>query len=216
MLKFIDCSINIGGRDCLKRINLTIGPRSLSVIQGESQSGKTLLLKLAAGIMQCTSGKITFNGTDLASLTEKNRQAHLKEIGMIESSPQVIKRLTVFENIALPLALHSKYDRYSRDKISEIMKKLFIFHKRNTPVKYLTQSEKQVVTMARCIIKQPSLVLCDNILNSFSSARVESIKAELIKLLKSGTSILIVSPKTNVLSHPAHHIIRLWRGELLE
>jgi len=98
-----DVSLLIDDHIVLKSVNLALHKGEVLVLIGPSGTGKTLLLKIMAGLMPPTSGQVLIDGQDLYSCSEKKRAQLMRRMGMLFQKNALFDSLTCIENIAFPL-----------------------------------------------------------------------------------------------------------------
>src|SRR3989338_6672322 len=111
------------GQEVLKDINLQVQAGEILVILGESGSGKSVLLKHLIGIIKPDAGTIEIDGVDITKLREKELLEIRKNIGYLFQEGALYDFMTVYENVAFPLAEHTdlKKDKINK-KVNDILK----------------------------------------------------------------------------------------------
>jgi len=146
----------------LKDINLTIHKGSLNILYGESGSGKSTLLSIIAAITKPTSGKINVNGENISSYNDFFASRYReKSIGFVTQEFHLFNSLNLEENIAIALSLSNFSSQEILQKVHQVAKRLHIFHKLKSKVSTLSGGEKQRCIIARAIINEPKIILCD-------------------------------------------------------
>ena len=146
----------------LKNINLTINDGECIVFNGVSGSGKSTLLSIIGAIMKPTSGAVKVNGKNIVSLSDYHI-SHYRNvtIGFVTQSFHLFDELSVKENLLTPLVINdmstSDIDRYTE----KAMQQANILHKANQKVYSLSGGEKQRCMIARALVNNPSIILCD-------------------------------------------------------
>jgi putative ABC transport system ATP-binding protein len=133
-------------------------------IIGPSGSGKTTLINLISGICKPTQGKIKIGDLDITVKNDKPlREFRLKNIGFVFQDFCLLDYCTVRDNIILPFYLCQElfFDRIANQRLNTLLQILDISHKKNSAVQHLSQGEKQRVSIARALITQPRVMLCD-------------------------------------------------------
>ncbi|MBR6073637.1 MAG: ATP-binding cassette domain-containing protein [Bacilli bacterium] len=135
----------------LNDINLCLPSKGLISIVGTSGSGKSTLLNLLGGIDKPSKGKIFINNNELTAFNNKDLEWYYdKFIAFIFQSYNLIDYLTVEDNLKL---VSNKYNH--------VLKKLNIYHLKDKKVSLLSGGEKQRVAIARGLIKNSKMLLCD-------------------------------------------------------
>ena len=117
ILEAKDLCKNYGGGNILSNINLQINVGEFVAVMGQSGGGKSTLLYCISGMDDLSSGKIYFDGIDMAELSDKKMQElRLKRMGFVFQKPSFLKNLSIIDNIVYPAFQLGEADR------SEIVK----------------------------------------------------------------------------------------------
>ena len=141
----------------LRGIDLTIDAEEFLIIQGESGSGKSTLMNMVGGIDRPTSGTISFKGSDLTSLSDKDLTRFRRDnVGFVFQFYNLIPTLTAVENVATAAEIApNPMDPVAALKIVGLGDRIDHFPSQ------LSGGQQQRVAMARALAKQPELMLCD-------------------------------------------------------
>ena len=191
-------SKSYNGKDyILKDISLQVRNGEIVLISGQSGCGKTTLLNLIGGLDVPTGGKILVGESDISKLNENElARVRLFHIGFVFQSYNLIKDLTVFENVALPRKL-ARMDWGKRVKY--LLKR---FGLEPLTKKYPTEisgGEAQRVAIARALVNQPKVVLADEPTGNLDRKSSEKVM-ETFKMMNTefNTTLIIVSHEQNI------------------
>ncbi|MBR6171837.1 MAG: ABC transporter ATP-binding protein [Eubacterium sp.] len=146
----------------LKNINLTVEQGEFVSIMGPSGSGKSTLLYLLGGLDQPTSGKVSINGRDLSTLSDKKLcNMRNEEIGFVFQFYNLVPNLNVEDNISLPLMLAGKRKASYQDKIDECLELIGMQDKRKLTPRELSGGQQQRVAIARSLVFDPDILYLD-------------------------------------------------------
>ncbi len=143
-------------------VTMKIESAEVTVLKGPSGSGKTTLLSLLGCMSRPTEGSISINGKDVAKLPERFlAQIRRKTFGFIFQQFNLIRDISVIENVMLPLFPMDVGIREIKARAESILDELNILNKKNMKVKRLSGGEQQRVAIARALINHPEIILAD-------------------------------------------------------
>ena len=218
--KNLNLTFNLGAANefkALKNINLHIAKHKLAILKGVSGSGKSTLLSLISALIKPTDGEIKVDEKLIAKLPDfHSSRFRSEDIGFIFQSFNLFDNLSVEENIALPLIPLGLNQKEIDDKVNHAMELANIKHKKNQSVKDLSGGEKQRCAIARALVNDPKIILCDeptaNLDRTNSLAFIEVIKS--LKSLKKTIVIATHDPLFESLDF-VDEVINIENGEIL-
>lgn len=146
----------------LKDINLEINQGECVILKGVSGSGKTTLLSLIAGLDKPSAGKVLIEGEPISKLPDLfASELRAKKIGMIFQHFNLFEHLNVNENVTLPLIPSGLKMKEIHEKVENALKVANIIHKHDTIASRLSGGEKQRTAIARALVADPNIILCD-------------------------------------------------------
>ncbi len=141
---------------------MTIDDGEFVVIKGISGSGKSTLLSIMAGFMKPTSGLIEIDGLNIAKLSDYHAsEFRHSKVGFVTQSFNLLERLSVRDNIVIPLIIDDLPMEQIEQKILLAMQRANIVHKAKEKVSSLSGGERQRCVIARAIVNEPDIVICD-------------------------------------------------------
>ncbi|MEK8127274.1 ABC transporter ATP-binding protein [Paenibacillus filicis] len=179
----------------LNGIDLQVEQGEFVGIMGPSGSGKTTLLNLLATIDKPTSGRLDIQGTDPASLPEKQLALfRRRELGFIFQDFNLLDTLSIRENILLPLVLENMPLRDMEQRLADSAALLGIGDLLTKRTYELSGGQKQRTAIARAMIHRPSLLLADELTGSLDSKAAKDVMESLERLnAERGSTILMVT-----------------------
>ena len=148
--------------DVLKGVNLTIPQGDFLALMGPSGSGKTTLLNLLGGLDQPSSGSIDIAGVEVSALSGgRLSQWRAKNIGFVFQLYNLLPVLTAERNVELPLLLTKLSKKARRDRAGIALKVVGLADRAKHYPRQLSGGQEQRVGIARAIVTDPTLLLCD-------------------------------------------------------
>ncbi|WP_243384492.1 ABC transporter ATP-binding protein [Geothrix alkalitolerans] len=178
----------------LADIHLEIHKGEYVAISGPSGCGKSTLLSILGLLDAPTSGGYTLNGKEVSNLTLAQRaRIRNREIGFIFQSFNLIGDLTVFENVALPLAYRGVPPGERRASALKALEVVGMSHRVNHYPAQLSGGQQQRVAVARAMGGRPSILLADEPTGNLDSSNGETVMGLLKDLHRDGSTICMVT-----------------------
>jgi ABC-type lipoprotein export system ATPase subunit len=198
-------------------VSLSVATGEYLALLGSSGSGKSTLLNLMAGLDRPTSGAILSNGTNLATLSPLELARYRRNtIGMIFQSFNLLPRMTLEENVELPLRL-AEVERPERaGRVREALERVRLTHRVGHRPSELSGGEQQRVAIARALVNRPKILLADEPTGNLDSATGEAILSLLRELQKQlGMTIVMVTHERPLAERYADRLATMGDGKLL-
>ena len=198
--------------EAISHINLTLPSKGLVFIVGKSGSGKSTLLNMIGTLDNITSGEIDVDGFSYSKFRAKKfQQFRSSYLGFIFQDFLLLDDLTVYENVDLALNISNKHDP---EKIKDILKRVELEDMESRYPTELSGGQKQRVAIARTLVKDPKILLCDEPTGNLD---VQTTKA-VLNILKEESKtklVLIVSHNMEDAERYGDRIIELQDGKVL-
>jgi len=166
-----------GTVEALQRVDLSIGRGEFVTLLGPSGSGKSTLLNLIAGMIQPSAGSIVIDGRDATTLPTNRRG-----LGMVFQNYALMPHMTVFENIAFPLRVRRLPKDEIKRKVDEALALIQLAHVAGRKPRELSGGQQQRISLARCIVYNPALILMDEPLGALDKRLREQMQLEIKRL----------------------------------
>lgn len=217
MIEFINVSRKSKDRDLyvLKDINLKIAKGEFVYVTGPSGSGKTTLLRMIYREKRPTEGIVTVKGKNIANISEKRIPYLRRQVGVIFQDFKLLKKRTVYKNIAYALEVIGKSDEEINPRIKSVLKFIGMSDKEEYQVQKLSAGEKQRVAIARAIINSPEILICDEITGNLNYEISQGIMRLLLELNEMGTTILFATHDRQILETYPKRTIRIEKGVMV-
>ena len=198
-------------------VSLSIPPNEFLALLGSSGSGKSTLLNLIAGLDRPTSGSVLAHGQNLGTLSSLELARYrCNIIGMIFQSFNLLPRMTLEENVELPLRL-AEVDHAERPaRVREALEHVRLTHRLGHRPTELSGGEQQRVAIARALVNRPKILLADEPTGNLDSATGEAILALLREVQSTlGMTIVMVTHERPLAERFADRLAIMGDGKLL-
>jgi len=178
----------------LKNINLSVQKNEVVVIYGESGSGKSTLLSIIAAIMKPSSGAVLVDEENIVSFSDIHASNYRKNrVGFITQSFHLMDELTLHDNLLAPLVIQNLTKIQIEESIENALTLANILHKKEQRVKTFSGGERQRSIIARAIVNNPDIIICDEPTANLDLANSLKFIEMLKRLKEEGKSIIISS-----------------------
>src|SRR5271154_240478 len=162
VVRFENVRIGFDDGEILSGVSFCVRERETLVLLGETGTGKTLTLKIAAGLLSASSGSVNVLGEDVSGKTERQLLAFRRKIGFVFQEGALFDSMTVGENVAYRL----REDRVSEEEIEQRVQEVLHFveleHTAEQFPPELSGGMRRRVSIARALIDRPAIVLYDS------------------------------------------------------
>lgn len=203
-------------------VSIEIGSHETLGLVGESGSGKTTLIRAIAGTVPISSGRIFWEGNDLAKLDRRLRRRVRRDMAMIFQDPLAAlnPRMTVGHIIAEPLRTHSpELSKVEvNNQVGQIMERVGLLPNQvNRYPHEFSGGQCQRIGIARALILNPKLVICDEPV----AALDVSVRAQVVNLLQElqrefGMAMIFIAHDLSVIKHISKRILVMYLGKVME
>ncbi|MBL7544688.1 MAG: ATP-binding cassette domain-containing protein [Bdellovibrionaceae bacterium] len=199
MIELKNLSVRFDDQDVLTNIALAIHPGESFGLVGPSGQGKTLILKLIAGLVEPTSGEVLIEGKTWGQRTESEKLVLLKKMGMLFQKNALFDSLTCLENIGFALQENTTKTEKEIVEIGEYyLNAVGISHARNLYPDEISGGMQKRLGIARALALEPQIVLYDDPtagLDPITSKKIIDLIADLKK--KNNATIVVISNDMN-------------------
>jgi putative ABC transport system ATP-binding protein len=198
----------------LDGVDLTVNRGEFIAIMGPSGCGKTTLLNIIGMLDRPTDGEYLLDGESVEDLRgSRASQIRATRIGFIFQSFNLIERLNVLENVALPLTYSGLHHMKRIQRASDVLKSFHLQEREYYMPWQLSGGQTQRVAIARALVNNPSIILADEPTGNLDSKSSHIIMEELSEIHKKGNTILMVTHNPNLTTY-ATRVITMLDGRI--
>ena len=187
----------------------------LVFLMGPTGAGKSTVLRTIYRDMPITDGTLFINGEDVGKVRRRHVPRFRRKIGMVFQDYRLIPDRTVFENIALPLHIEGVSKKHIKEKVYDIGEKVGLKKRINNYPSQLSGGEKQRVSIARALVKEPLVILADEPTGNLDP----NVSDEILDLLEiateSGAAVLMSTHNFPLVQPRRKRFIELNEGRLV-
>ena len=199
----------------LQGVSFDIRDGEFVSIMGSSGSGKSTLMHIMCFLDRPTSGVYKFEGKSMDELIDDElARIRNKRMGFIFQSYNLLPRITVFNNVKLPLIYSGLRKEIAQDLVQKAIKAVGVSHRTNFYPNQLSGGEQQRVAIARALVNNPSVIFADEPTGNLDSKSGKVVMSLLQELNEKGHTIILVTHEKYTSEH-AKRIIRLMDGKII-
>jgi cell division transport system ATP-binding protein len=187
----------------------------IAFLTGHSGAGKTTLLKLIAVMERCTRGEIFFEAQELSRLKDRHLPYLRRKMGFIHQDYKLLSDRTVFDNVALPLAVAGFGHIEIKRRVRAALDKVGLLGKEKKLPLALSGGEQQRVGIARAVVNKPVLIIADEPTGNLDPELSAEIMLLFEQFQQVGATILIASHDISLISQMNHRLLKLDHGQLV-
>lgn len=199
----------------LKNIGLKIEKGEFTSIMGPSGSGKSTFMNILGCLDRMDSGKYLLNNQDVSNLTDK-QLAHIRnrEIGFVFQAFNLLPRMSILENVELPMVYAGYTSKERREKALEALDKVGLSDRVKHKSNEISGGQKQRVAIARAIVNNPAVIMADEPTGNLDSKSSVEIMRIFQNLNNEGSTVLMVTHEPDIAQH-TKRIVRFKDGEIV-
>lgn len=213
LLEVENVSKRFGGVQAVDDVSLQLDEGEILGIIGPNGAGKTSLFNLITGTIRTDTGKIVLDGTDITSTSPTKRAR--AGIGRTFQVVRPFSRMTVAENVMVPVLVHTPKVGRARAKAVALLDELGIGRLADMDVSQLTLVQRKRVEVARALATEPRVLLLDEVLAGLNTREVVDVLPFITEVRERGVSIIMIEHLVKALTSVSDRIIVLDRGALL-
>lgn len=215
MIKFENVTATYTKKAGIFNLSFHIPKGELVFLMGPTGAGKSTVLKTIYRDIPISDGSLFINGQNIKDIRYRHTPYFRRKIGMVFQDYRLIYDRTIYENIALPLHIEGMYKKYIRDKVYDIVEKVGLKKRIHNYPSELSGGEKQRVSIARALVKEPLVILADEPTGNLDP----NVSDEILDLLEiatdSGAAVLMSTHNFPLIQPRKKRFIELDKGRLV-
>jgi len=205
------------GVTALSDVNLEIKKGEFVFITGGSGSGESTLIKLLYRQEKPTRGNVMVGGVNVAKLRNGKVYKIRRKIGIVFQDYKLLEKLTVYENIAFVLEMYGMKSKEMRPKILKALEQVGLKEKSRSYPTELSGGEQQRVSIARAIVTEPKVLVCDEPTGNLDP----KTSLEIMKVIEDintnmGTTIIMVTHDETIVNKMKKRVVTLDKGMIIK
>tara|TARA_B100000945_G_C20240410_1_gene529676 strand:+ start:60 stop:710 length:651 start_codon:yes stop_codon:yes gene_type:complete len=216
MIKFENVTATYTDKVGIFNLTFHIPKGELVFLMGPTGAGKSTLLKTIYKDISIKSGDLFVNGENIRKIKRRHTPFFRRKIGMVFQDYRLISDRTVYENIALPLHIEGSTKKTIKDKVYSIAEKVGLINRMKNYPYQLSGGEKQRVSIARALVKEPLVILADEPTGNLDP----NVSDEILDLLEvatgSGASVIMSTHNFPLIQPRKKRFIELSKGRIVK
>ena len=205
------------GAEVLRDLDFRLAAGGFYFLTGPSGAGKTSLLKLLYLAQRPTRGRISLFGDELTEAPREAMPAYRRRIGVVFQDFRLIRHLSAFDNVALPLRIAGQPEADVESSVREMLAWVGLADRASARPPTLSGGEQQRVAIARAVIARPELLVADEPTGNVDADMAARILHLLTALNRLGTTIVVATHDVSLIAAtPGAQMIRLDHGAMLD
>jgi cell division transport system ATP-binding protein len=209
IVQFENVGLRYGtGAETLSDLTFSLQEGGFYFLTGPSGAGKTSLLKLLYLAQRPSRGLIKLFGEDIVTMPRKRLPGFRRRIGVVFQDFRLVRHLSAFDNVALPLRVAGVEDKDLETPVREMLNWVGLGHRSSARPATLSGGEQQRVAIARAVIGRPEILVADEPTGNVDPEMAQRLLHLFDSLNKLGTTVVVAT-------HDIHLIARISRSEML-
>jgi polar amino acid transport system ATP-binding protein len=218
MKKLLDATAlwkRFGAVDVLQGVDLAVEPGQCLVLLGPSGSGKSTMLRCLNLLEPIDSGRIMFQGTDIAGTPRREAAAIRQRMGMVFQNFELFAHLSALDNVALaPIKVRKTPRAEAYDQARALLARVHLPDKADAYPDELSGGQQQRVAIARALAMEPALMLYDEPTSALDPETVGEVLAVMQELAETGMTSVVVTHEMGFARRAADAVIFMDQGRI--
>lgn len=203
------------GVTALSDITLSISKGDFVFVIGSTASGKSTLIKLLYRQEKPSRGEVYVGGINVSKLRNRKVYKLRRKLGIVFQDYKLLQNLTVFENVAFALEIYGLPENEVRKKVMNAIEKVGLKEKFRSYPDQLSGGEQQRVSIARAIVNNPKILICDEPTGNLDPTTSMGIMEIINKINEDGTTVIMATHDKDIVNYYKKRVIKLEKGILV-
>ncbi|HEU4704328.1 MAG TPA: cell division ATP-binding protein FtsE [Sphingomicrobium sp.] len=205
------------GAEVLRDLDFRLGRGGFYFLTGPSGAGKTSLLKLLYLAQRPTRGRIQLFGEDLSDSPRDALPDFRRRIGVVFQDFRLIRHLSAFDNVALPLRIAGKTEAEVEAPVREMLAWVGLADRASARPATLSGGEQQRVAIARAVISHPEILVADEPTGNVDAEMAQRLLHLFTALNRLGTTVVVATHDLSLIAAtPGAQMVRLENGSMVD
>ncbi|MBV9403547.1 MAG: cell division ATP-binding protein FtsE [Candidatus Eremiobacteraeota bacterium] len=203
------------GVRALDHIDLEIEKGSFVFLVGHSGTGKSSVLRLLYREVKPTAGSVTVDGIRVDRLRKSRVPALRRQLGVVFQDFKLLNDKTVWENVAFALQVTGAHTKDVMRQVPRVLDLVGLSHKSRMYPNELSGGEQQRTAIARALVNNPKLLLCDEPSGNLDPTNTTEIMELLLRINLKGTTVVVATHNQAVVDRMRRRVVRLDDGRVV-
>ena len=200
--------------DALKNVSLFIDKGEFVFLVGRSGAGKSTFIKLLLREIEATEGSVYINNFNVSKLSKKEIPFLRRKMGIVFQDFRLLENKSVYENVAYAMEIIGKSEKQIQKRVPLALDMVGLSHRMNHYPHELSGGEQQRVVIARAIINNPSILICDEPTGNLDPETSYEIISILEEINRRGTTVVVVTHDREIVDTMKKRVLTLEEGIL--
>lgn len=216
MIEFSHVTKSYDGNIGLDDVSINIDSGEFVFLVGPSGAGKSTFIKLILKEIDADSGKITVNGHEVTTMSNRLIPEHRRNIGIVFQDFRLLANKTVFENVAFAMEITHQTPRTIKRQVPPVLSLVGIGDYVDRYPDELSAGEQQRVAIARAIVNRPTVLIADEPTGNLDPDTAWEIMKLLERINEKGTTILMVTHAKDIVDRMNKRVIAIDNGRVIQ
>lgn len=196
----------------LSNVSISINKGEFVFVVGPSGAGKSTFIKLLMKEIEPTSGEVNVNSINVLNLKRKEIPYYRRNIGVVFQDFRLLHDITVFDNVAFAMQIIEASSKDIKKRVPQVLSLVGLANKGSQYPNQLSGGEQQRVVLARALVNNPKLLICDEPTGNLDPDTSWGIMELLDDINKGGTTIVMATHAKDLVDRMKKRVIAIEKG----